>query len=141
MKTFEWIISKIHSKHGGYTQQRNRKQAIQQTHRLDQESLGRLFQNQLKDWGLVGDRYPLGPLEGERYLHGVTGQLPRKAISSWVGQILRVEWADPRRQWTRAKIVCRIVHYPKKLSDFPAPGTLECRDGSGKRRRVFLEIG
>ena len=32
--------------------------------KLDLESLGRLFQNQLKDWGLVGDRYPLGPLEG-----------------------------------------------------------------------------
>jgi hypothetical protein len=32
--------------------------------KLDLESLGRLFQNQLKDWGLVGDRYPPGPLEG-----------------------------------------------------------------------------
>jgi hypothetical protein len=32
--------------------------------KLDLESLGRLFQNQPKDWGLVGDRYPLGPLEG-----------------------------------------------------------------------------
>jgi hypothetical protein len=32
--------------------------------KLDLESLGRLFQNQLKDWGLVGDRYPSGPLEG-----------------------------------------------------------------------------
>jgi hypothetical protein len=25
-----------------------------------------LFQNQLKGWGLVGDRYPLGPLEGKK---------------------------------------------------------------------------
>jgi hypothetical protein len=33
-------------------------------HRLDLESLGRLFQNQLKDWELVGDRYPPDPLEG-----------------------------------------------------------------------------
>jgi hypothetical protein len=32
--------------------------------KLDLESLGRLFQNQLKDWVLVGDRYPPGPLEG-----------------------------------------------------------------------------
>ena len=32
--------------------------------KLDLESLGQLFQNQLNDWGLVGDRYPLGPLEG-----------------------------------------------------------------------------
>jgi hypothetical protein len=32
--------------------------------KLDLESLGRLFQNQLKDWGLMGDRFPPGPLEG-----------------------------------------------------------------------------
>jgi hypothetical protein len=32
--------------------------------KLDLESLGRLFRNQPKDWGLVGDRYPPGPLEG-----------------------------------------------------------------------------
>jgi hypothetical protein len=32
--------------------------------KLDLESLSRLFQNQLKDWGLVGDGYPPGPLEG-----------------------------------------------------------------------------
>jgi hypothetical protein len=35
-----------------------------QNRKLDLESLGRLFQNQLKDWGLVGDKYPPGPLEG-----------------------------------------------------------------------------
>jgi hypothetical protein len=34
--------------------------------KMDLESLGRLFQNQLKDWGLVGDRYPSGPLEGKK---------------------------------------------------------------------------
>jgi hypothetical protein len=33
-------------------------------YKLDLESLGRLFQNQPKDRGLVGDRYPPGPLEG-----------------------------------------------------------------------------
>jgi hypothetical protein len=32
--------------------------------KLDLESLGHLFQNQPKDWGLVGDRYPPSPLEG-----------------------------------------------------------------------------
>jgi hypothetical protein len=32
--------------------------------KLDLESLGRLFQNQPKDWGLVVDGYPPGPLEG-----------------------------------------------------------------------------
>jgi hypothetical protein len=33
-------------------------------YKLDLESLGHLFQNQPKDWGLVGDIYPPGPLEG-----------------------------------------------------------------------------
>jgi hypothetical protein len=50
----------------------------------------------------VGDRYPLGPLEGERALREASGQLPRKAISSWAGQKLLAEWVGPRRQWTRA---------------------------------------
>jgi hypothetical protein len=36
----------------------------------DQEPLNRLFQNQLKDLGLVGDRYPLGPLGGENSVWG-----------------------------------------------------------------------
>jgi hypothetical protein len=79
-----------------------------------------------------------GPLEGERSLHGATGQLPRKAISSWAGQRLRVQWADPRQPWTRASIVPRIVHNPKKPSDFAAPGTLKCRDSLGKSRRLFF---
>jgi hypothetical protein len=70
---------------GLHPMEQNRNQAMQQTHRPNQESLGRLFQNQLKDWGLVGDRYPSGPLEGERPLHGATDQLPRKAVSLWAG--------------------------------------------------------
>jgi hypothetical protein len=32
--------------------------------KLDLRSLGRLFQNQPKDRGLVGDEYPPGPPEG-----------------------------------------------------------------------------
>jgi hypothetical protein len=32
--------------------------------KLDLGSLGRLFQNQPKDWGLVEDGYPLDPPEG-----------------------------------------------------------------------------
>jgi hypothetical protein len=27
---------------------------------------GLIIRNQLKDWGLVGDRYPLGPLEDKK---------------------------------------------------------------------------
>jgi hypothetical protein len=45
----------------------------------------------------VWDRYPPGPLEGERSLRGASGQLPRKAISSWAGKKLLAEWADLRR--------------------------------------------
>jgi hypothetical protein len=66
------------------------------------KSLDRLFQNQLKDWELVGNIYPPGPLEGERSLREASGQLPRKAISLWIGQKLPAEWAGPRRRWTRA---------------------------------------
>jgi hypothetical protein len=33
-------------------------------YKLDLRSLGRLFQNQPKDRGLVGDGYPPGPPEG-----------------------------------------------------------------------------
>jgi hypothetical protein len=39
----------------------------------------------------VRDRYPPGPLEGERSLHGAIDQLPRKAVSSWAEQRLQVE--------------------------------------------------
>jgi hypothetical protein len=49
----------------------------------DLESLGRLFQNQLKDWGLVGDRYPPGPLEGWKASRKTPGPLFRKATPSW----------------------------------------------------------
>jgi hypothetical protein len=51
--------------------------------KLDLESLGRLFQNQHKDWGLVGDRYPPGPLEGKKALRKAPDPLFRKAIPSW----------------------------------------------------------
>jgi hypothetical protein len=65
--------------------------------------LARLFQNQLKDWGLVGDTYPLGPLEGKKASHGALGQLPRKAVPLWAGSELLAEWADPRKKQTQAQ--------------------------------------
>jgi hypothetical protein len=65
-----------------------------QTHELDLESLGWLFQNQLKDWGLVGDRYPLGPLEGKKASRKALGLLSRKAIPLWARGGLLVKWAD-----------------------------------------------
>jgi hypothetical protein len=54
-----------------------------QNRKLDLESLGRLFQNQHKDWGLVGNRYPLGPLEGKKASRRALGPLFCKAIPSW----------------------------------------------------------
>jgi hypothetical protein len=41
----------------------------------------------------VGDRNPPGSLEASR---GASGQLPRKAIPSWVGLELLAEWANLR---------------------------------------------
>jgi hypothetical protein len=33
----------------------------------------------------MGDRYPPGPLEGEKPLHEASDQLPHKARSLWAG--------------------------------------------------------
>jgi hypothetical protein len=52
----------------------------------------------------VGDKYPSGPLEGERPLHGATSQLLRKVVSSWAGQRPQVKWVDLRRQWSRQPV-------------------------------------
>jgi hypothetical protein len=51
--------------------------------KLDLESLGRLFQNQPKDWGLGGDRYPPGPLEGQKTSRKALGPIVHKVIPSW----------------------------------------------------------
>jgi hypothetical protein len=66
---------KINSKLGGYTlwvhlqctqwSYKHFKSYDEPTSK-DQEPLNRLFQNQLKDWGLVVDRYPPGPLGGQK---------------------------------------------------------------------------
>jgi hypothetical protein len=67
--------------------------------KLDLESLGRLFQNQLKDWRLVGDRYPPGPLEGKKASRKALGPLFRKAIPSWArgGMSGRMDQLEPVR--------------------------------------------
>jgi hypothetical protein len=51
--------------------------------KLDLESLGRLFQNQPKYWGLVGDIYPPGPLEGQKTSRKALGPIVHKVILSW----------------------------------------------------------
>jgi hypothetical protein len=80
-----------------------RVEIMPQTRELDLESLGWLFQNQLKDWGLVGDRYPPGPLEGKKVSREALGLLSRKAIPSWARGGLLAEWADVRRKQAQAQ--------------------------------------
>jgi hypothetical protein len=62
-----------------------------QNRKLDLESLGRLFQNHHKDWGLVGDRYPPGPLEGKKASRKALGPLFREAMPSWAREELSTE--------------------------------------------------
>jgi hypothetical protein len=71
-------------------------QVMLRTHRQDQEPLSRLFQNQLKDWGLVGDRYPPGPLEGENPCVGP--QTSRPARSSHRGPGKDYNWNGPTQE-------------------------------------------
>jgi hypothetical protein len=75
-----------------------------QNRKLDLESLGWLFQNQLKDWGLVGDGYPPGPLEGKKASRKASGLLSRKVVPSWARGELMAEWADAGNEQTRAQV-------------------------------------
>jgi hypothetical protein len=40
-------------------------QVILRTHKQGLETFESIISKSLKDWGLVGDRFPPGPLEGE----------------------------------------------------------------------------
>ena len=51
--------------------------------KLDLGSLGRLFQNQPKDQGLVGDRYPRVHWKDKRPHERPKGPINRKVIPSW----------------------------------------------------------
>jgi hypothetical protein len=88
----------------------------------------------------VGDRYPPGPLEGEKDSRGATGQLPYKAIPSWAELELVAEWADRRRQRTQAQTIRRLVRYPQKPPDFLAHGVLKYWGGLGISRQDCREI-
>jgi hypothetical protein len=83
----------------------------------------------------VGDRYPPGPLEGEKASRGASGQLPRKAIPSWVELELLAEWADLRRQRNKAQAILQLVRYLQQPPNFPAHGVLEYRGGLGISRQ------
>jgi hypothetical protein len=102
--------------------------------------LSRLFQNQLKDWGLVGDRYLPGPLEGERPLHG--GHRPVAPQGRLV--VDRTKTAGEMDRPKKAMGPCLdrpwITHNLKESFVFPVPGALECRGRSGWSQRVFLKI-
>jgi hypothetical protein len=91
-----------------------------QNRELDLESLGLLFQNQLKDWGLMGDRYPWGPLEGKKASRKALGLLSRKAVPSWPGD--NCWWNGPTRGRSRLRLrqLVGFKRYPQCRSDFPA---------------------
>jgi hypothetical protein len=81
-----------------------------QIRELDLESLGWLFQNQRKDWGLVGDRYPPGPLED------------KKASRNALGPGENCWWNGPTRGRSRLR-PRRLVgfkRYPQRWSNFLA---------------------
>jgi hypothetical protein len=88
----------------------------------------------------VGDRYLPGRLEGEKASRGATGQLPRKAIPSWAGLQLLVEWTDLRGQRTQAQTIRRLMRYQQQPPDFPAHVILEYRVGLGISQRDCREI-
>jgi hypothetical protein len=62
--------------------------------KLDLESLGRLFQNQPKDWRLVGDGYPRVHWKDKRPQERPVGPIIRKVTSSWAegGTPAKVGW-------------------------------------------------
>jgi hypothetical protein len=62
--SFQVIKAEGDSKKSFYQTAREALLIVNEARTLDLGSLGRLSQNQPKDRGLVGDRYPLGPLEG-----------------------------------------------------------------------------
>jgi hypothetical protein len=51
----------------------------------------------------VGDGYPSGPLEGRKASRKALGLLSRKAVPLWARGELLVEWADARKEQTKAQ--------------------------------------
>jgi hypothetical protein len=63
----------------------------------------------------------------QKLLRGATNQSPQKVVSSWVGQRLQLKWANPRRQWARARIVRGLCVILREPSIFPVRDALKCR--------------
>jgi hypothetical protein len=110
MRTFEKTVFYWVTQSSGATLNRctfgapiTRMEIKPQIHELDLKSLDWLFQNQLKDWGLVGDKYPPCPLEGKKASREALGLLSHKTIPSWARGELLVEWADARKRQTQAQ--------------------------------------
>jgi hypothetical protein len=89
---------------------------------------------------LYGGQISPGPLEGKKSSCGASGQLPRKAISSWVGLKLVAKWANLRRQQIQAYAIHQLVRYPQQPPDFPAHGVLEYRGRLGISRQDCRKI-
>jgi hypothetical protein len=87
MKTFEWITSKIHSKLGGYTQwvhlwctqQQYKKSSHATNPQVGPRTFESIVSKSTQRLGLVGDRYPPGPLEGENPCVGTQTSRPTRS--------------------------------------------------------------
>jgi hypothetical protein len=117
---FYWFTQSSGATHNKRTCGIARVEIKPQTRGLDLESLGWLFQNQLKYWGLVGDRYPPGPLEGKKASRKALGLLSRKAIPSWAREDCWQNGPTRERSRLRPKQLIGLKRYPQRRSDFPA---------------------
>jgi hypothetical protein len=106
----------------------------------NQEPLNRLFQNQLKNWGLVGDRYPRGPLRGRKLYMGPHASCPSVISLRGLGKRKRWKLADPGVRWAYAQINRGLGVIVLRSFVFPRPTSSNAGDSSEQRRRVFLGI-
>jgi hypothetical protein len=79
--------------------------------------LNRLFQNQLNDWGLEGDRYPPGPLEGENPAWGHKPVAPQGRRVVGRAKTM-VEMSQPRKAMGSRLDYSRLGRDPIEVARF-----------------------
>jgi hypothetical protein len=137
MKTFEWITSKIHSKLGGYTQQKHEKSSHATNPQAGLGTFESIISKSTQRLGAYGGHISTGSTRRRKSLCGATNQSPRKVACSWPAQRLRLKWAYPRRQWARARIVRGLCVILRESSIFPAPDALKHRRYIGMKSSGF----
>jgi hypothetical protein len=130
MKTFEWITSKIHSKlEGLHPISAPNKQYKKSSHATNPQAGPGTFESIISKstqrLGACGGQISPGSTRRRKPLRGATNQSPRKVVSSWARQRLQLKWADPRRQWARARIVHELCVILRESSVFPMPDALK----------------